>query len=98
MLPPNPTNNLEAALHLAHCTVPDVMDSLRVTRERNALQTALKELKRTQVQELCHVKIPCTTGVALKLTREVTQIHSISNTQRTKVALDAELVEHFVNE
>jgi hypothetical protein len=74
------------------------MDSLRVTRERNALQTALKELKRTQVQELCQVKIPFTAGVALKLTCEDTQIHSIGNTQRTKVALDAELVEHFVNE
>lgn len=33
------------------------MESLRVTRERNALQTALKELKRTQVQELCQVKM-----------------------------------------
>lgn len=32
------------------------MESLRVTRERNALQTALKDLKRTQVQELCRVR------------------------------------------
>lgn len=55
------------------------MDRLRVTRERNALQAALKELKRTEVQELC-------------------RIHGISNTQRTKVALDAELVDHFFNE
>jgi hypothetical protein len=31
------------------------MESLRITRERNALQTSLKDLKRTQVQELCRV-------------------------------------------
>lgn len=32
------------------------MESLRITRERNALQAGLKELKRTQIQELCRVR------------------------------------------
>lgn len=75
------------------------MDRLRVTRERNALQAALKELKRTEVQELCRVRIAVlASNQNALLTGSSGQIHGISNTQRTKVALDAELVDHFFNE
>lgn len=74
------------------------MNSLRITRERNALQTALKELKRTEVQELCRVRLFSLEEAHTLLTAADSQIHGINDIQRTKTALDAGLVDHFINE
>ena len=71
--------------------------NLQITREKNALLTVLKDLKRAEIQSLCKVKQREIEGKRWSANATF-QTHNIKGTNRARNLLELSLADHCVNE